>query len=60
MTNRVEGMGHEAKGALKEAVGEATNNRSRQLEGSVERHVGKAEQMIALLNDRNRRSEPRH
>ena len=59
MINRVEGMGHEAKGTLKEAVGEATHNRSQQLEGKVERHVGKAEQMIALLNDRTRRSDVR-
>jgi uncharacterized protein YjbJ (UPF0337 family) len=59
MINRIEGMGHEAKGAVKEAVGQATHNHSQQLEGSVERHAGKAEQMIALLNDRSRRSDAR-
>lgn len=59
MINRIEGMGHEAKGALKEAVGETTHNRSQQLEGSIERHAGKAEQMIALLNDRTRRTDAR-
>jgi uncharacterized protein YjbJ (UPF0337 family) len=59
MIDRIEGMGHEAKGALKEAVGQATNNRSQQIEGSVERHAGKAEQMIALLNDRRRPGDKR-
>ena len=59
MINRVEGMGHEAKGSLKETLGQATHNRSQQLEGSVEREAGKAEQMIALLNDRNRRHDAR-
>ena len=59
MINRVDGMAHEAKGTLKERLGEATHDRSQQLEGAAERHAGKAEQMIALLNDRSRRDTAR-
>jgi uncharacterized protein YjbJ (UPF0337 family) len=59
MINRIDGMAHEAKGTLKEAIGEARHDRSQQLEGKVERHAGKAEQMIALLNDRKRRPDAR-
>ena len=59
MINRVDGMAHEIKGTLKEAVGEATNDRSQQFEGKVERHAGKAEQMIAHLNDRKRPHDAR-
>lgn len=59
MINRVDGMVHEAKGTLKERVGEATHDRTQQIEGAVERHAGKAEQMIALLNDPSRRDNVR-
>ena len=59
MIDRVDGMVHEAKGTLKQRIGEATHDRSQQLEGTAERHAGKAEQMIALLNDRARRDTVR-
>lgn len=59
MNNRLDGMTHEAKGSLKESWGKATDDRSQQLEGSVERHAGKAEQMIALLADRARGNDRR-
>lgn len=52
--NRIDGMGHEVKGAIKEQVGQATGNRSQQVEGAVEKHVGKAEQMIDAMTDRMR------
>ena len=60
--NRIDGMGHEGmahevKGAIKERVGQATGDRSQQVEGIVEKNVGKAEQMIDALEDRIRTNE---
>lgn len=57
MNNRLDGMAHEAKGSIKQGWGKATDDRSQQLEGSAERHAGKAEQMIALLADRAKRND---
>lgn len=57
MNNRLDGMVHEAKGSIKQGWGKATDDRSQQLEGSAERHAGKAEQMIALLADRAKRND---
>ncbi|NUS38842.1 MAG: CsbD family protein [Lysobacter sp.] len=59
MNPRLDGTAHEAKGTLKEAIGKATDDRSQQLSGSVERHAGKAEQMIALMADRAKRKDAR-
>ena len=47
-----QGVGHEVKGTIKEHVGQATGNRSQQVEGNVEKNVGKAEQMIDAMTDR--------
>lgn len=47
-----DGLGHEVKGTIKEQVGQVTGNRSQQVEGNVEKHVGKAEQMIDAMTDR--------
>ena len=55
--NRIDGAAHEAKGAIKERLGHATGDRSQQVEGNIEKHVGKAEQMIDALEDRMRTSE---
>ena len=52
-----EGIGHEVKGTMKEQIGQATGNRSRQVEGNVEKHVGKAEQMIDAISHRMRTDE---
>ncbi|HMB43356.1 MAG TPA: CsbD family protein [Luteimonas sp.] len=49
-----EGVGHEVKGTIKEQVGQVTGNRSQQVEGNVEKNVGKAEQMIDAMTDRMR------
>lgn len=59
MNDRLDGMAHEAKGSLKEEWGKATDDRSQQLAGNVERHAGKAEQMVALMADRARRNDAR-
>ncbi|WP_159015615.1 CsbD family protein [Cognatiluteimonas profundi] len=55
--NRIDGMGHEVKGAIKEQIGQATGNRSQQVEGNIEKNVGKAEQMIGAMADRMRTEE---
>ena len=44
-----QGVGHEVKGTIEEHVGQATGNRSQQVEGNVEKNVGKAEQMIDAM-----------
>ncbi|MFS8063325.1 MAG: CsbD family protein [Luteimonas sp.] len=49
---RIDGLGHEIKGTVKEHVGQATGNRSQQVEGNIEKNAGKAEQMIDALVDR--------
>jgi uncharacterized protein YjbJ (UPF0337 family) len=59
MGKRTEGTGHEIKGAVKEQVGKVTNDRSQQVAGNVEKHAGKAERMIAELNDRKDRQDTR-
>ncbi len=55
--NRIDGIGHEVKGAIKERIGQATGDRSQQVEGNIEKNVGKAEQMIDALEDRIRTNE---
>ena len=52
MDNRIEGIGHEIKGTIREQIGQATGNRSQQVEENIEKHAGKAEQMIDALVDR--------
>ena len=48
----IDGLAHEIKGSVKEHVGQATGNRSQQVEGNIEKNAGKAEQMIDALVDR--------
>ena len=59
MDNRTEGTGHQIKGAVKEQVGKATHDRTQQVAGNVEKHAGKAERMIAELNERQSRKDTR-
>lgn len=47
--HRSDGIGHEIKGTVKEHVGQATGNRTQQIEGNIEKNAGKAEQMIDAL-----------
>ena len=57
--DRIDGVAHEAKGTVKELVGKATGNRSQQIEGNAEKHVGRAEQMIDAMTDRMREDDPK-
>jgi uncharacterized protein YjbJ (UPF0337 family) len=49
--NREKGLGHEAKGAVKEAVGKATDNRSQQIEGNLEKNAGKVQNAFGRATD---------
>lgn len=44
--DRVEGKVHEVKGAIKEKIGEATNNPNLQNEGTAERIQGTVERKV--------------
>ncbi|TZF90214.1 CsbD family protein [Lysobacter lacus] len=50
-------MGHEVKGSIKEATGKLTGDRSKQLEGNVEKNVGKVERSVGQAQDDLRSSE---
>ena len=44
--NKVAGAARQAKGAVKEAAGKVTNNKSLQAKGAVEKASGKAERKL--------------
>lgn len=48
---RIEGMGHEAKGAVKETTGKLTGDRSQQIEGNLEKNAGKIERSVGRAED---------
>ena len=48
---RVEGLGHEVKGAVKESAGKVTGDRSQQIEGNLEKNAGKVERGIGRAQD---------
>lgn len=41
--NRIEGTTKQAKGSVKEAIGKLTGDKKTQLEGAVEKQIGKAQ-----------------
>jgi len=49
--DRVEGMAHQAKGAVKEGVGKITNNPNLQGEGIAENLGGKVQNNVGKLKD---------
>jgi hypothetical protein len=51
MSNRIDGRAHEAEDALEGTSYETQQDRAQRIE-RIERPLGKAEQMIALINDR--------
>ena len=48
---RVEGLGHEVKGAVKEGAGKVTGDRSQQVEGNLEKNAGKLERGLGEVQD---------
>lgn len=49
--NREKGLGHQAKGAIKEGVGKLTGNHSQQIEGNLEKNSGKAQKAFGKATD---------
>lgn len=54
--NRTEGTKREFSGAVKEGVGKATGDRSKELEGNVEKNTGKAQREVGKAADEVRES----
>jgi uncharacterized protein YjbJ (UPF0337 family) len=49
--NRVEGIGHQIKGSIKEAVGKVTGDTKTQAEGTAEKAAGKAQNAVGGAAD---------
>ncbi len=49
--DRVEGVGHQVKGAVKAAVGKVTGDTKMQAEGEIEKAAGKAQNAIGGAKD---------
>jgi uncharacterized protein YjbJ (UPF0337 family) len=49
--DRVEGVGHQAKGAIKEAAGKVTGDSKMQAEGQTEKAAGKVQNAIGGAKD---------
>jgi len=49
--NRKEGTKHEIKGAVKEMIGKATGNSSKELAGKVEKNLGKVQRKAGEASD---------
>jgi uncharacterized protein YjbJ (UPF0337 family) len=49
--DRVEGVAHEAKGSVKEAVGKVTGDRKTQAEGAAEKTAGKVQNAVGGAKD---------
>ena len=49
--DRVEGVGHQAKGAVKEAAGKVTGDKKTQAEGAAEKAAGKVQNAAGGVQD---------
>ncbi len=49
--NRIDGAGHKAAGAIKEAVGKITGDKTLQAKGAAEKTVGKAQNGVGKAQD---------
>lgn len=49
--DRIEGVAHQAKGAVKEALGDVTGDAKLQVEGATEKAAGKAQNAVGGLRD---------
>jgi uncharacterized protein YjbJ (UPF0337 family) len=54
--DRVEGAAHQAKGAVKEAVGKVTGDAKIEAEGAAEKAAGKVQNAVGGLKDAARES----
>lgn len=49
--DRVEGAAHQAKGAVKEAIGKVTGDTKTQAEGAAEKAAGKVQNAVGGMKD---------
>lgn len=49
--NRTEGTKREISGAVKEGVGKATGDRSKELEGNIQKNTGKVQREVGKAAD---------
>jgi len=49
--DRVEGVGHQAKGSVKEAVGKMTGDKKTEAEGTTEKAAGKVQNAVGGAKD---------
>jgi uncharacterized protein YjbJ (UPF0337 family) len=49
--DRIEGMTHQAKGSVKQGIGDFTNNPNLQAKGIAEKAVGKMQNNVGKLKD---------
>lgn len=54
--DRVEGVAHQAKGSVKEAVGKATGDKKTEVEGKAEHAAGKVQNAAGGAKDAARRA----
>ena len=52
--DRVEGVGHQIKGSVKEAVGKVTGDRKIEVEGAAEKAAGKVQKAVGSAKDKVR------
>jgi uncharacterized protein YjbJ (UPF0337 family) len=52
--NRKQGLKHEVKGTIKELAGKVTGNKTREVEGTVEKNFGKIQNALGKTADKAR------
>ena len=49
--NRIQGVGKQVKGSMKEAIGKVTGNKQAEVKGTAEKIVGKAQSEVGKAKD---------
>lgn len=57
--DRIEGAGHEVKGAVKEAAGKITGDKSTEVKGKVEKNIGTTQREVGEIKEDQDESDPR-
>ena len=57
--DKLEGAGHEVKGAVKEAAGKITGDKSTELKGKIEKNVGTAQREVGEIKEDQEEQDPR-
>ena len=53
--NRTDGAKHQVKGAVKEAVGKITGDKTKEISGNVEKNFGKVQKAVGEASDKARK-----